>query len=135
MPPSRAHGHLSANQALTLSTRGQLAVRAPAWQEAPRGAIRWVLGPPDLTRTDLTWYTDGSFFDVSLGFPAAGCAMVAVDPAGDLVAAAMVTLSRKTLSAHHAEWVMAAFLLFPLRTCTAPRANVFPRIWAIVFSL
>ncbi|CAK0836913.1 unnamed protein product, partial [Prorocentrum cordatum] len=57
------------------------------WPEPPEVAVRWFTDPPDATRTDLCWYTDGSMkFGLLREFRRAGCAFVVVSEAGDLVA-------------------------------------------------
>ncbi|CAK0874085.1 unnamed protein product, partial [Prorocentrum cordatum] len=70
-----------------LRTRGLLALRPPRPLPQEEMAARWFTDPPDATRTDLCWYTDGSMkFGPLWEFRRTGCALVVVSEAGDLVA-------------------------------------------------
>lgn len=49
--------------------------------------MRWFTDPPDVTRTDIRWYIDGSMmFGHVWGLRRTGCAIVVVSYSGDLVA-------------------------------------------------
>ena len=49
--------------------------------------IKWFTDPPDHTRIDLRWYTDGSMkFGPIWELRLTGCAIVVVSTSGDLVA-------------------------------------------------
>ena len=70
-----------------LHTRGLLAIkirRPPVQEEA---AVRWIGAPPDVTRSDLIWYTDGSLkYGSCWELRRTGCSLVVVSQDGDLVA-------------------------------------------------
>ena len=70
-----------------LQTRGLLALRIPRPPLQTEVGFRWYTAPPDVTRTDLTWYTDGSMkFGPQWELRRTGCAIVVVSAAGDLIA-------------------------------------------------
>ena len=71
-----------------LRTRGLLVIsipRPPSRLEDP--GVRWLSQPPDIARTDLHWYTDGSQrYGATWGLRHAGSAVVVVTEGGDLIA-------------------------------------------------
>ncbi|CAK0813206.1 unnamed protein product [Prorocentrum cordatum] len=70
-----------------LRTRGLLALRLPRPVPQEEAAVRWFTDPPDATRADLCWYTDGSMkFGPVWELRRTGCALVVVSENGDLVA-------------------------------------------------
>ena len=89
-PPPAAQALLDKiglERATLLRTRGFLAIgiRRPLPQE--EAAVRWLGQPPDVTRTDLVWYTDGSLmFGSCWELRRTGCGIVVVSSQGDLLA-------------------------------------------------
>ncbi|CAK0867119.1 unnamed protein product, partial [Prorocentrum cordatum] len=70
-----------------LRTRGLLALRLPRPVPQEEAAVRWFTDPPDATRADLCWYTDGSMkFGPVWELRRTGCALVVVSENGDLAA-------------------------------------------------
>ncbi|CAK0821986.1 unnamed protein product [Prorocentrum cordatum] len=70
-----------------LRTRGLFAIRLPRPVPQEEVAVRWHLGPPDESRTDFCWYTDGSMkYGPQWELRRTGCAIVVVSADGDLVA-------------------------------------------------
>ncbi len=70
-----------------LHTRGLLALRLPRPAPQVSTAILWLSAPPDTTRTDLLWYTDGSMqHGPTWDLRRTGCGVVVVSRSGDLVA-------------------------------------------------
>ena len=80
-------GTLSGPRQLHLQTRGLLAVRFPAPDPQVETPLQWVPAQPDLTRNDLVFHTDGSMrFGPWWALRRTGCAVVATDATGALVA-------------------------------------------------
>ena len=94
---------LGTDRARLLRTRALLAISVPRLPVNECPCITWVTDEPDVTRNDLQWYTDGSVLNAREGLPSAGCALVALDNCGALVAVARVALPSKVVTAPHAE--------------------------------
>ena len=72
---------------MLLRTRGLLAVSIPRPPRQQETGIKWFTAPPDPTRNDLCWYTDGSMkFGPTWELRRTGCSIVAVSHSCDLVA-------------------------------------------------
>ena len=80
-------GGLGEDRARTLQTRAVLVLPIPEQPSRQHALFRWRGTPPDFTRNDLRFYTDGS---VALPrrreVAAAACALVVCSSAGDLLA-------------------------------------------------
>ena len=104
-------------------TRGIAVERMPlpAWpQEAE---LRWIVGPPDVTRSDLVWYIDGSVVDATWeSFASAAAAVVVVNSDGDLIAVAEAALPATVQTSGAAEacalWLVCAICPFVPRVIT-----------------
>ena len=90
MPPQSSQlllSHIGGDRANALRTRGMLALKLPRPPRQLESGINWFGHPPDLTRKDLRWYTDGSMkFGKIWELRRTGCAIVVVSTANDLVA-------------------------------------------------
>ena len=70
-----------------LKTKGLVCVKVPAYKRFPNGTFSWLSEAPDVSRTDLVWYTDGSTSNPTCPeLSRLGFAIVVVSDAGDLVA-------------------------------------------------
>ena len=70
-----------------LKLQGLACVRVPASKRYPNGHFRWLSEPPDTSRTDVTWYTDGSSSNPTCPeISRIGFAIAVVSDEGDLVA-------------------------------------------------
>ena len=70
-----------------LQTRGLMALLVPYPSRQVEFGVRWFTEPPDVARTDLRYYIDGSLKFARCWFTArTGCAIVVVSTDGDLVA-------------------------------------------------
>lgn len=66
---------------------GLSCIRVPVDVRPSEGTFKLILEPPDITRNDLVWYTDGSCSDPTTPEMARfGFAIVVVSRAGGLVA-------------------------------------------------
>ena len=75
------------DRANLLRTRGLLAITVRRPEQQQETGIQWYTEPPDATRSDLCWYTDGSMmFGPVWELHRTGCAIVAVSTSGELVA-------------------------------------------------
>ena len=98
-----------------LRTRALLAVRVPAPVVADDAMARWRSEVPDLTRSDLVFYTDGSFLHSRYReFSTAGCAVVIVSSDGVLVGVVEARLPSRVGTASEAE---ARALLLAVTRC------------------
>jgi hypothetical protein len=109
---------LTPHRLLLLRTRGLLTVAVPRRPVVDVEQVRWLTAPPDVTRDDLCWYTDGSLVDgtwADLATAAAAIVVTTVD--GALIAIAEIALPSCVRSASAAE---AAAVVVVLSMCPAP---------------
>ena len=70
-----------------LRTQGLACIRIPRHKRYPSGVFNWLTADPDVTRTDVKWYTDGSCSDPTCPDVAKlGFGIAVVDSDGGLVA-------------------------------------------------
>lgn len=90
LPPPDARillDKLGNDRKFLLQTRGLMAVKVPRPLPQVEISIKWYTEPPDVTRGDLTWYTDGSMRHGHVWeLRRTGFAIVVVDHSGTLVA-------------------------------------------------
>ena len=70
-----------------MQTSGRVCANVPVHEKSAEGSFQWLTGPPNATREDLVWYTDGSCSNPNcLEVARFGFAIVVVSDEGELVA-------------------------------------------------